>query len=304
MSKVKARSNAKIILIGEHSVVYGKPAIALPFFAAEITALIEENDDGILIKSELFNGKLKNAPPILDGIRQLVDESLSILKIEDKNIKISLKSTIPSQRGFGSSAAVSVAIAKALFTFADQTLNSETLTKLVTNAEKIHHQNPSGLDGDTIISRQSIYFVKGKENIQLTFGMDLDLIVADTGIPASTKEAVQIVSNNLNKERYIEDLGILSELVLKNIAEKDAVNMGINLSNAHKALQALGVSTKRLDLLVEQAIITGALGAKLSGGGLGGCMIALSKKDKTENIIKTLKKHGAQSTWILDLKEI
>lgn len=304
MNQIQGHSNGKIILIGEHSVVYGKPAIALPFLSVEIIATIKKIESGIRIKSELFEGLLKDAPSTLGGIVELVNESLKILNLEKANIEILLESTIPSQRGFGSSAAVALALTKALFAFGKQELSLATLRSLVRQAEKIHHENPSGLDGDTIISKQAIYFTRGKEKLNLFFNMDLDLIVADTGIPASTKEAIDIVSKNQNKEIYIKELGKLTQAVLKNINEKDGVSMGLNLTQAHLALRSLGVSTPELDQLVNTALEKGALGAKLSGGGLGGCMIVLTTKDKSESIRKALINKGAESTWIIDLKEI
>ena len=304
MNSVESRSNAKIILMGEHSVVYGKSAIALPFFAVEIIASVKEAKNGVFIQSELYTGELNKAPALLDGVSGLVQESLELLNLKNESLHITIKSTIPDQRGFGSSASISVAIAKALFKYAHQELSKETLTKLVGNAEKKHHTNPSGLDGDTIISKQAIYFIKHKDNINVDFDMNLDLVVADTGIPASTKEAVKIVSENVKKKASIEELGKLSDAVYKNIKEKDGQAMGKNMTHAHQILNDLGVSTKELDYLVEQANLHGALGAKLSGGGLGGCMIALCQKENTKTIQDILIKSGASKTWVLDLKEI
>lgn len=304
MSVTESKSNAKIILMGEHSVVYGKSAIALPFFAAEIIARIQKSDSDISIDSEHFSGKLSQAPSLLKGVRNLIYEGLKLLNMENEKIKITVESTIPSQRGFGSSAAVSVAIAKALFSYANKNLTVEMLTDLVGKAEKTHHENPSGLDGDTIISKQAIYFKKGNENIKLNFNLDLDLVVGDTGVPASTKEAVRKVARNKDKEPFIEELGYLSNQVLKNIRNRDGESMGLNMNQAHRVLSQLGVSTDELDRLVNSSLKAGALGAKLSGGGLGGCMIALCKKDKTQDILNELKESGASSTWVLDLKEI
>lgn len=304
MMVYQGKSNAKIILMGEHSVVYGKSAIALPFFAAEVFAEIEEIDEGIEIISDYFKGPLEDTPEILAGVKELIKTVLFNLNIDVKGLRITLNSQIPSQRGFGSSAAVSVALAKALYDLAEKTLKPTVLKELVAAAEKIHHENPSGLDGDTIISNGAIYFRKDKENTKLDIHMDLDLIVGDTGVPASTKTAVQIVYNNKDKDREITKLGQLSDLVLENIKQDDAVAMGENMTKAHQALKNLGVSTDKLDELVEVSLKSGALGAKLSGGGLGGCMIALSKKEDSQAVIKALKEHGAETTWILDLKEI
>lgn len=298
------KSNAKIILMGEHSVVYGKSAIALPFFNAEVSVKIEETDKGIEIISEYYQGQLDQAPEILEGVQALIKNILNKLDINYNGLKITLNSKIPAQRGFGSSAAVSVALTKAFFKFANEELRLDNLKELVGNAEKIHHENPSGLDVATIISKQAIYFIKNKKSEKVDFNLDLDLIVGDTGIPASTKTAVQIVSQQEHKKELIQVLGSLSDHVLKNIENKDSIAMGNNMTAAHEALKELGVSTEKLNTLVNTALNSGALGAKLSGGGLGGCMIALSEKNKTESIVEALKLAGANTTWILDLKEI
>lgn len=300
----QGKSNAKIILMGEHSVVYGKSAIALPFFAANVSASVEKTGEGIEIISDYFKGQLDQAPEILEGIRQLIHAALENLKIDSKGLKISLDSKIPAQRGFGSSAAVSVAITRALFNYAGKTLTGECLKKFVSDAEKIHHDNPSGLDADTITSNHALYYKRGLASQKLEIDMDLDLIVADTGVPASTKAAVQIVSHQKDKDNFIKELGVLSDLALDNIKKKESTSLGLNMTAAHQILKKLGVSTPGLDLLVDAALEAGSLGAKLSGGGLGGCMIALSEKNNTQTILEALRKQGAQSTWVINLKEI
>lgn len=304
MKVSQGKSNAKIILMGEHSVVYGKSAISLPFFAAEVTAKVEEVSEGVEIISDYFSGPLDEAPSILNGVKELIDTVLKRLDMKSSGLKITLDSKIPAQRGFGSSAAVSVALSKALYNLVGQTLEPTALRELVEKAEKIHHENPSGLDGDTIVSQQAIYFIKNKNTSNIKINMDLDLIVGDTGNPASTKTAVQTVYNNENRDSEIEKLGQLSQAVFLNIKNQDSILMGKNMTQAHQSLKALGVSSDELDEFVDVAIESGALGAKLSGGGLGGCMIALSEKNKSQLIVDALKKQGADTIWILDLKEI
>ena len=300
----QGKSNAKIILMGEHSVVYGKAAIALPFFAANVSASVEKINEGIEIVSDYFKGELEQAPEILEGIRQLIYAVLEKLRIEPQGLRIKLDSIIPAQRGFGSSAAVSVAITRALFNYASESLSSEILKEFVSNAEKIHHNNPSGLDADTISSNQAIYYIKDYESKKFEIDMNLDLIVADTGIPGSTKAAVQIVYQQKDRDNLISELGMLSNEALKNIKNKDGSTLGTNMTAAHRVLKELGVSTLELDHFVDVAIRMGALGAKLSGGGLGGCMIALSEKNKTKTISEALKNQGATKTWVINLKEI
>lgn len=303
-------ASGKIILIGEHSVVYGKPAIALPFNQAQITSKIYKTDAAITINCIYFNGLLDEAPDELYGIKQLVNIVLIYLKQPFKNIHIQIESNLPSQRGLGSSAAVSIAVVRSLFDAFNVQLSQERLNHFVDIAEQIHHLNPSGLDSTTIASGKAVFYQKdiGKSVIELR--MDAVIVVADTGIKGLTKEAVTEVKK-LWKENptvvnpimdRLEELTHEAKIYLEN---NEVIRLGLAMTEAHQLLRSINVSDEKLEHLVDVAMTNGALGAKLTGGGKGGCMIALAKNTTDAILISdALKQQGADNTWFYDLKEI
>ena len=200
----------------------------------------------------------------------------------------------------GSSAAVSIAGIRAVFDFFDMNLEKNVLEELVNRAEIIAHRTPSGLDAKTCLSDRAIKFIKNKgfENLELNTGCYL--LIADTGVYGKTRDAIENVRKMGDRAlENLKKLGELAENIEKNIKEKDIVTMGQNMTLAHRELQKINVSIKKSDDLVDEALLLGALGAKMSGGGLGGCIIALTdSKEKAEKIGKKLRGKGAVNTWI------
>ena len=126
------------------------------------------------------------------------------------------------------------------------------------------------------------------------------LLIADTGIHGHTRDAIMNIKNMGDRALpMLEKLGKLTEETEKFIEEKDVINIGKNMISAHGELKKLGVSIKKSDVLVKTAIDEGAYGAKMSGGGLGGCIIALMEsKEKAEMTGKKLMEKGAVNIWI------
>ncbi|WP_162164029.1 mevalonate kinase [Acholeplasma hippikon] len=303
-------ASGKIILIGEHSVVYGKPAIALPFNQAQISSKVYKTDAPITIDCIYFKGNLEEAPDVLFGIKQLINIVLVYLNQPFKNIHIKIESNLPAQRGLGSSAAVSIAVVRSLFDAFDVQLTQDRLNHFVDIAEQIHHLNPSGLDSTTIASGKAVFYQKdlGKSVIELK--MDAVLIVADTGVKGLTKEAVSEVKRLWNENPTVvnpvmdrlEQLTNEAKIYLEN---NEVIRLGLAMTEAHQLLRSINVSDEKLEKLVEVALANGALGAKLTGGGKGGCMIALAKHTEQAILISdALKQVGADNTWFYDLKEI
>lgn len=282
-----ATAHSKIILIGEHSVVYGYPAIAIPLINVKVECIIKK-----ACSKFWYNEK--------DTLSTAVYSALKYLRKENEKIKYEVKSNIPERRGMGSSAAVSIAAIRGVFEYFNKSLDEKLLEELVNKAETIAHKNPSGLDAKVCLSDKAIKFIK---NVGFSY-IDLDLgaylVIADTGIYGHTREAVEKIANlGESKDKMIENLGKLTDEVEYFIKEKNIVEIGKRLTLAHNELKKLGVSIEKADILVEEAIKNGAVGAKISGGGLGGCIIALAKnKEIAENIGKKLREKGAINIWI------
>ena len=285
--KGKGFSHSKIILMGEHSVVYGYPAIAIPLKNIQIECIVERS------RVPFFHNEK-------DTLSTAVHTALKYLSKKNENIKYKVISDIPPKRGMGSSAAVSIAAIRGVLDYFNRKVDNMTLEKLVNEAEIIAHNTPSGLDAKTCLSDSAIKFIKNKGFKNIDMNLGAYLLIADTGIHGHTRDAIMNIKNMGNKALpMLEKLGKLAEETEKFIEKKDVVNIGKNMIFAHEELKMLGVSIEKSDILVKTAIAEGAYGAKMSGGGLGGCIIALMEsREKTEMTAKKLMEKGAVNIWI------
>lgn len=303
-------ASGKIILMGEHSVVYGKPAIALPFKQAQISSKVFKTNGNITIDSIYHNGLLDEAPDTLYGIKQLIYIVLVYLKQPFNGIHIKIESSLPAQRGLGSSASVSIAIVRSLFDAFKTELSQERLNYFVDVAEQIHHLNPSGLDATTIAFGQAVFYQKDIGKSVISLKLDAVIVIADTGKKGLTREAVEEVRQLWNDNPTIispimDRLEALTNEVKIYLETNEVIRLGLAMTEAHHLLRSIKVSDDLLEKLVDESLLHGALGAKLTGGGKGGCMIALAKnEDQAIRIADALKNAGAENTWFYDLKEI
>lgn len=284
------QAHSKIILIGEHAVVYGYPAISLPLLEVEVTCRVVPAAKPWRLFEE-------------DTLSMAVYASLEYLNIKDAYIRCQIDSAIPEKRGMGSSAAISIAAIRAVFDYYQAELPRDVLEILVNRAEMIAHMNPSGLDAKTCLSDQPIRFIKNVGFEELAMDLSAYLVIADTGVYGHTREAIQVVESK-GKEAlpFLYALGELTQQAEEAIKARDAVMLGEILTKAHGNLREIGVSSLEADALVETALQHGALGAKMSGGGLGGCIIALvADYHQAQDLAERLEEKGAVQTWIESL---
>ena len=298
MKRGIGKSHSKIILIGEHSVVYGYPAIAIPLKKIEIECTIEE------AKSNFFYDET-------DTLSVAIFTALKYLKKENEKIKYKITSQIPQKRGMGSSAAVSIAAIRAIFNYFGENLEDELLEKLVNTAEIVAHKTPSGLDAKTCLSDKAIRFVKNKGFSYIDLNLDAYFVIADTGIYGNTGEAIQNVKNLGSKaELSLKKLGRLTDemtrILTGNIENKEEKirrekisKIGEIMTAANTELGKLNITIEKTELFVKTAIENGAAGAKISGGGLGGCVIALAENlEIMEKVKNGFTKCGAENIWV------
>lgn len=303
------KSTGKIILIGEHAVVYGQPAIAMPFSAVEITAQVRAQGEALTVSCDFYKGLVHKMPKIWESLKHAIRFSLyRIGAPTDPAIHIDIQSIIPAERGMGSSAAVAVAVARALFSYYEKPLTDSELWDIVQSSEKIAHGNPSGIDAATTSGKSPIFFTKGAPIETLHLQIKAYLVVGDTGVTGNTLEAIKDVADLLAKKpeaiQLVEELGSLARQAKEDLATDQAELLGSKMNQAHLLLQELGVSDSSLDKFVSLAQQAGALGAKLTGGGRGGCMIALTRTQAdAQTIAQALTAAGAQQTWIQYLGE-
>lgn len=300
------RATGKIILIGEHSVVYGKKAIAFPFAGVGIHTTVQKKPT-IHIQSKYFSGTL-------DEMKQIASMHNLVLLIEVlqkdlalPNFNLSIQSSIPSERGMGSSAAVAVSIVRAIFDWQNLALDNKTLLKYVDYSEQIAHDNPSGIDAAATSGTQPILFEKGQPFEAFPLNVDAYLLVADTGIKGQTRQAVKDVATLVNQkgqsvQAIIDQLGDLTLEAKTAIIQNQAKRLGQIMTASHHLLQKLTVSNQTLDEAVEIALDNHALGAKLTGGGRGGCLIVLAKDlQNAKQIQEKLISYGMKRTWLQGL---
>lgn len=297
-------AHGKIILIGEHSVVHHQPAIAIPFTSARVDVLINPTAGDVLIDSLYYKGKIDEAPASLNNLKETLNGVTHYLGIMPTEMKITIKSNIPAERGMGSSAAVATALVRALFDYFEAELTDDLLNQFVSVSEKIAHGNPSGIDARVVRSDDAIYFIRNQKTEHFDSHLPAYLVVADTGKEGETIHAVADVGKLVADERtqgrqWIEKLGQLTIAARKKIKKEELKALGRILSQAQILLKKLTVSNEALDQLVETAMKNGALGAKLTGGGRGGCMIALVETfDQAEQLADKLLEAKAIKTWI------
>lgn len=301
------KSHAKIIFFGEHSVVYGQPAICLPISKIKTKVTITKIKTGQTFQSRYFTGELTDMPDNETGIQLLIKTILIELQQETAPFNIKVQSDIPSERGMGSSAATAIAITRALFHFFEQPLSHSELLRLADVSEQYIHGNPSGLDAATVSAKAPIWFVRGRRLQTVPIAQNGFLVIADTGILGQTGLAVKHVKNQLasspDAETAIEMLGENAKFARKCLTTGDFKTLGDLMNSSQSFLAKLGVSHPTLDLFAQLANANGALGAKLTGGGMGGCLIALTQDIATAQKVATiLTKNGAVKTWIEPLK--
>lgn len=297
---VSASASGKVILLGEHAVVYGRPAIAVPLSALRATATLTPHPGPFHIQAPAVgvDGTLADLPAS-DPLVRTVLLAAESLQLPLPSAVLRIESQIPVASGLGSGAAVSTAIVRALAAFGNASLTPAQVSALVYEVERLHHGTPSGIDNTVIAYERPVYFRKGKPPEPLPVRVPLYLVVADSGIASPTRQVVEAVRKKWEAQpvRYdflFDQIGELVEEARAAIGEGDRFTLGVLMDQNHELLQKMGVSTRRLDELVEAARLGGALGAKLSGAGRGGNVIALVEEEIADEVEEILKEAGAR----------
>ena len=306
-----ASAPGKIILFGEHAVVYGRPALAMP--VTQVHADVDVSDSsraGIWIDAPSVNlrAELNSLPsdhPLASVIIPLWLSSHvhRTWGETEGGLDIKITSTIPVASGLGSGAAVSVALIRALAAHLHRAMSDEQVNAFAYEIEKIHHGTPSGIDNTVITYAKPVYFVKGQPIETFVVGSPFTIVIGDTGISAQTKESVGDVrklweSDKTKWEKVFDEIGDVAKQARDFIETGKIKELGGLMNQNHALLQELTVSSPELDNLVSTAREAGAFGAKMSGGGRGGNMIALVAPDVAETVSRSLREAGAKNTII------
>lgn len=308
MPAITASAPGKVILFGEHAVVYGQPSIAVPVLQVAAKAIVNPWIKGVAgsvhigapqVGMDANLDRLSANDPLAAAVRAVLSE----LKIDQPPaFKLRVTSTIPLAAGLGSGAAVSVAIVRAISAFLGSPLSDELVSALAFEVEKLHHGTPSGIDNSVITYAKPVYFIKGQPIQTFRVAQPFTLLIADTGVPSPTRVAVGDVRAGWEKdsERYEAIFKSIGEIVQKARQEIERGNLegiGKLMDDNHALLQQIDVSSPDLDRLVDAARQAGALGAKLSGGGRGGNMITLVDEKSVDQVTAKLQAVGAKGIF-------
>lgn len=300
---VNVKAHGKVILIGEHSVVYGKDALALPINALNITTSVENYPENWMDTNH-YHGPFFDAPSEYDGLKYVFETMLKKANT-DQTVKVTYSGEIPIERGLGSSAVVALGTTKALNEFFNLNISEDEIMEITNHAEMINHGKASGLDAATVHSDYLVFFNKQDGPKSLKDKLGATLLIMDTGELGNTKEAVTSVrkqydENDENKQK-IERLGQLASQTRILWSEHNAESVGKIFNEAQDILSSFGLSTKRIDEICRISNENGALGTKLSGGGLGGIVIALCPNQKVAQEISQKAQPNFSNYWIEEI---
>jgi len=289
----------KVILFNEHFVVHQVPSIV---------SAIDKKTTATVERSSGKGWTLEDNRPATPGYKeeklaQQKDSVDRVLKAAGVNpaetpIKITLGGDLIVASGIGASAASCVAIAKALSDEFGLHFSDEMVNEIAYEGERAYHGTPSGVDNTAATYGGLLWFVRGKPIERIKIKRPVEVVMGNTGLVANTEAAVAGVRERKQKypekyEKIFKEAGELAYIAKKALLDYDLGAVGKLMDENHRQLQAIGVSCKELDFLVGLARSNGAYGAKMTGGGLGGNMVALTPgKDLQDRVARAIKKEG------------
>jgi mevalonate kinase len=312
MPAFAASAPGKVILFGEHAVVYGRPAIAVPVLQVRAKAIInmDPRSPAGLVRLQApdigLDSTLSDLPenhPLASVLRKAAEE-IKLRYFPACTIRVT--STIPIAGGMGSSAAVSVAILRGFSAAMGHPLDDEQVSRLAYEVEVLQHGTPSGIDNAVITYGRPVYFIKGKSIETLQVKQPFSLVIGDTGMQSSTASVVQDVraaweAAQGQYELLFDTAGEIAAAGRRAIEDGQVEALGPLMDENQAILRKLGVSSPELERLIDAAHSAGALGAKLSGAGRGGNMIALVTAQSSGEIARAIQAAGAVRTIVTEV---
>lgn len=307
MPAFTATAPGKMILFGEHAVVYGRPAIAVPVSQVRARAVVSADPLAPSGKVRVLAPDIGLEADLADlpdsqPLRRALDLTLAELGLSrSPACTVRISSTIPLAAGLGSGAAVSVAVIRAFTAFLGRQLPDERISAVAFEVEKLHHGTPSGVDNTVVTYARPVYFVRGQPIETLRVPAVLHFVIGDTGVSSPTAIAVGDVrkawqADPSQYERLFEAVGELVQQARAAIETGRSQRLGALMDENQHLLAEMGVSSPELERLSAAARAAGALGAKLSGGGRGGNMIALVAAEQSQPVADALRSAGATRT--------
>lgn len=314
-TKTEASAPGKIILFGEHAVVYGRPAIAIPLAELRATAAIQNSKrEGIRLVAPDLNedvmlADLDENNPFAFTLR-LFKQEAGIKELP--NLRITVRSAIPIASGLGSGAAITAAVLRGLAQhFGISELNAPgAISDMTYQVEMLHHGTPSGVDNTVVAYEKPVYFSRQTPENRIepfTVKKPLNLLIGITGKSSHTISVVADVRRQWEADqdrwnRLFDSVGRIAKEARVALEQGDLETIGHLMSDNHRWLHRMTVSSPELDKLVGAAESAGALGAKLSGAGRGGTMIALVTPETQTAVSEALTAAGATTIYATTLQ--
>ncbi|MGH8279593.1 MAG: hydroxymethylglutaryl-CoA reductase, degradative [Gammaproteobacteria bacterium] len=292
----------KAILLGEHAVVYGRHAIAVPVPLA-IRARAEDSSDGtwMLIPRWGVEQRLQAGGKPQGSLQQSLDLILRTLELSERALRIQVYPNLPRANGLGGSAALAVAVIRALDQHCKLGLSDAQISAIAFECERIAHITPSGIDNTVATYGRPLLYQRGDPPLieTLKFPQPLPVVIGLSGVESLTARTVTQVREAWKRnhdlyERIFDEIDSLALQGVQAIADWDLVQFGELMNICQGQLNALQVSSWELEEMIQIARHHGALGAKLTGGGGGGAMIALCPEDRAQ-VIRALQDAGYQA---------
>lgn len=313
MKNITVSAPGKLMLFGEHAVVYGKPCIVTAV-NQRLSIKAQLNDETVFVldapdvdiknysklMTHLGEGEI---PKGAKFVEHATKNFLTKHKI-DGGVKFETVTQFKSTFGFGSSSASAVCTIKALSELFEIKLNEKEIFELAYKTVLDVQGLGSGFDLAAAIYGGTLYFVTGGKTIEPLPIDHLPLIVGYTGIKADTATIVKEVKARFeNKQDQLKNIYDEIEKIVEEakiaFSKKDFQKLGELMNSNQKYLEELGVSTNKLSSMINASRNAGAYGAKLSGAGGGDCMIALAPENKTIAVKKAIENSGGK---VLEVK--
>ncbi len=305
-----ASASGKIILFGEHAVVYGRPALAVPLPQLRTRVRVEPAATGDMTIHALDlrrTWRVSEAAPD-DALAAIIGLTLQTLHAPaDLSLDLWIDSDIPIASGLGSGAALSTAVVRALSAHLGHPLSANQVSALVYESEKMYHGTPSGIDNTVIALEQAIRFTRPNGPQPFPIARPFMLAIANTGIGSPTKVTVGDVRQGWHQdparyERLFDEIAAIVERAQMALASGEVEQLGPLMKQNQVLLEAINVSSLEIERLVEAAERAGAAGAKLSGGGRGGNVIVYITPENAELVRSALLQAGAVSVITTEVK--
>lgn len=302
-----ASAPGKVILLGEHFVVYDAPALAtaIGLRARAVANSLDEKvvslqSEDLGVAGVFRNGEYKPRIGGRAGEKVLTPIYASIGALLDKyeakdGVHLNLHSDIPVGAGLGSSAAVAVSAVAAASGALGLELPRKEIAEIARIAEKQVHLRPSGIDTSIATNGGTIEFSRSTGAKQIGRSRLRRLILVNTGMPRRTSDIIlKVAEFRLSNRKFFGRIAEVSKEVVQEarayLRNGDMQGLGEILYVNHLLLTVVGASTRQLDDIVDKAMSLGSLGAKMTGGGGGGCAIALAKERNVRSLAKKLAK--------------